>query len=229
MTMNTITTHVNKEYFYRFIGVTLLFFVFSGWFVYDGLIGYPTTNATVKPIAEELLIPKDLTPEEWIDPSQTGTSPLDTIFQQHAIKTPSKYSDAFHSWVRANDPRAKDLKAAKETFTRPIYSEEDIHTQFVSAVIGAIAALSFLLVALWRKLTTFIYDGETITHKIAKKTIATYALQDLTAVNRSDWEKRGILKLTFNKTQRLTLDAWHHTGVKAIEKELPNTDEGPTP
>lgn len=223
--MTTIKTSINREYALRFCGVALLFFVFSGWFVYDGKIGYPSANETLKPVAEEILVPRALTPEEWIDPSQTGHSPLDTILQEHYGKTPSKYSDTFHSWVRTGDERAKDINAANEIFLRPLYSEEDIHTQFISAVIALLTGIIFLLIPLWRKLNTFTYDGQTLTHTIANKTIATYPLSQLTKIDRTEWQKRGILKLTFDNRHTVTLDAWHHEGIKDIVAQLPNNNE----
>ena len=41
------------------------------------------------------------------------------------------------------------------------------------------------------------------------------AYGDVKEVDRSKWEKKGILKV-----DGITLDAWHHTGVREFEKRL---------
>ena len=41
------------------------------------------------------------------------------------------------------------------------------------------------------------------------------AWSDVKKVDRSKWEKKGILKV-----DGITLDAWHHTGVREFEKRL---------
>ena len=41
------------------------------------------------------------------------------------------------------------------------------------------------------------------------------AYGDVKTVDRSKWEKKGIVKV-----DGITLDAWHHTGVKEFEEKL---------
>lgn len=48
-----------------------------------------------------------------------------------------------------------------------------------------------------------------------------YALSDVKSVDRSQWKKKGIVKLLLADNSRVTLDAWHHLGVKDFEKLLP--------
>jgi hypothetical protein len=48
-----------------------------------------------------------------------------------------------------------------------------------------------------------------------------YALSDVKSVDRSKWKKKGIVKLLLADGSRVTLDAWHHLGVKDFEKLLP--------
>jgi len=47
-----------------------------------------------------------------------------------------------------------------------------------------------------------------------------YAFADIKSVDRAKWEKKGILRLTL-PDGKVTLDAWHHTGVNEFEKNLP--------
>ena len=47
------------------------------------------------------------------------------------------------------------------------------------------------------------------------------SLSDIKSVDRSQWKKKGIVKLLLADGSRVTLDAWHHLGVKDFEKLLP--------
>ena len=47
------------------------------------------------------------------------------------------------------------------------------------------------------------------------------SLSDIKSVDRSQWKKKGIVKLLLADNSRVTLDAWHHLGVKDFEKLLP--------
>jgi len=46
-----------------------------------------------------------------------------------------------------------------------------------------------------------------------------YSFGEVKSVDRSRWEKKGILKLAI-PDGNVTLDAWHHTGVAEFEKRL---------
>ena len=48
-----------------------------------------------------------------------------------------------------------------------------------------------------------------------------YALSDVKSVDRSKWKKKGIVKLLLADGSHVTLDCWHHLGVKDFEKLLP--------
>lgn len=45
-----------------------------------------------------------------------------------------------------------------------------------------------------------------------------YALSDIKSVDRAQWKKKGIVKLELSDGVRITLDAWHHQGVRDFEK-----------
>ena len=53
-----------------------------------------------------------------------------------------------------------------------------------------------------------------------------YALSDVKSVDRSKWKKKGIVKLLLADGSRVTLDCWHHLGVKDFEKLLPPQSQG---
>ena len=41
-------------------------------------------------------------------------------------------------------------------------------------------------------------------------------------VDRSRWEKKGILVVHAKDGRKVTLDAWHHAGVKELAERLPS-------
>ena len=208
-----LTTTINRDYLVRFLGVAALFFALAGWFLYDGKIGYPATNAQVAPVAN-LLSQQNLTASDWMNTAKTGKAPLVDAFEQAGLETPAKYSDTFQSWIGAGDPRANDVNAAQVVLQQPVYRDEDIHAQFVSAGVSCLAALALLGLVGLRYGTRFTLDAQTLTVTLGKTTRA-FPLDTLVKVDDSQWEKRGILKLTF-RDGNVTLDAWHHTGIRPM-------------
>lgn len=222
--MKQISTTLNREYALRFLGVAFLFLALSGWFLYDGHIGYPQKNAQVAPVAEACA-QKNLPAIDWMNTAKTGKAPLIEAFETANVPFPSKLSDTFMSWIRADDPRAKDPEIAAHVLRQPLYSAEDIHTQFVSAGIGVIACAFLLCILGWRFLTRITLDGETLTYTAPNGT-RSFTLDAITAVDDSQWKKRGILKVAA-KNGSVTLDTWHHAGARAIAEAI--LEKRPTP
>lgn len=221
--METITTSINKEYALRFLGVAVLFVGFAGWFLYDGSLGYPRRNAEVAPVAKALAT-RDLTPADWVNTAKTGTAPLTEAFREAGLEPPAKMADTFTSWVRAEDPRAQRTEEARQVLLRPVYGEEDIRAQFVSAAVALAAALALLALLAVRFLTRHTLDAEALTVSTPFGT-RRYPLASLTRVDDAQWAKRGILRLRFAEGS-VTLDAWHHAGVRPIaERLLPNAGQ----
>lgn len=220
-----LTTRINREYALRFLGVALLFIAFAGWFLYDGLWGYPKENAAIAPIAAELAkqsapeATQPMTASDWMNDAKTGTAPLVAAFQAAGHKPPAKYADTFTSWIRASDPRAQNPAAAHAVLSLPLHGEDEIRTQFISAAISLLAALALLLIVLRRFLTTFRLDDTALTHTFAGR-ITTYPLCELIAIDDSQWTKRAIAKVAFANRPPLTLDAWHHAGLRPIHEAL---------
>lgn len=233
-----LATRINREYALRFLGVALLFIAFAGWFLYDGVWGYPRENAAIAPIAADLAkqsapeAAQPMTANDWMNDAKTGTAPLVAAFQSAGLTPPAKYADTFTSWIRARDPRAQAPEAAHAILSQPLHSEDDIRTQFISAAISLIAALVLLLIVLHRFLTTFRLDDLTLTHTFAGRT-TTYPLRELIAIDDSQWGKRAIAKVTFANRPPLTLDAWLHAGLRPIHDallaHLPDQTPTPTP
>jgi hypothetical protein len=223
--MELIRTSLNREYAIRFFGVAALFVAFAGWFFYDGKWGYPNENEEVKPVCEQL-IKQNLTAKEWMATDKyDGVSQLDYHFQQHNLKAPDYYRDIFQSALREEKPEVDNPKWASAVLSLPVHSPEKIHEQFVSAVVALVAALIFCMVPLYRRRKSFVCDGETLRLFIGGRERAVYAFDEIERVDRSQWAKRGILKVIMKDQTVVTLDAWHYNGVQAIEKVLPPSDD----
>jgi hypothetical protein len=220
---SVLSTVINREYAIRFLGVAILFIALSGWFLYDGVIGYPQKNEAIAPIATTLS-QREFTAADWMNTAKTGTAPLTEAFQAAGLQVPAKYSDTFNSWIRAGDKRAEDITLAQEVLKMPVYSADDIKAQFVSAGIGVLAAFGLLGLLAFRFVTRFTLDDVALTVLIGKQS-RTYLLTDLERIDNSQWEKRGIAKVIF-KNGIVVLDAWHHTGIRDIVARLnPPTEQ----
>ena len=67
---------------------------------------------------------------------------------------------------------------------------------------------------LWQSILTLSAPGKKL------------SLSDIKSVDRSQWKKKGIVKLLLADNSRVTLDCWHHLGVKDFEKLLPAQSQG---
>lgn len=212
-----LSTTINRDYAVRFLGVAILFMALAGWFLYDGKIGYPQENERVAPVAMALSA-QPLAAADWMNTAKTGRAPLVEAFEKAGLTLPSKYRDTFQSWISAGDPRATEIEAAQMVLQQPVHREEDIRAQFVSAGIGLLAAFGLLGLLSIRLLTRFELSENTLTLFFGKKR-QDFALDSLQKVDTTQWEKRGILKVTF-ASGSVTLDAWHHAGIRPIAEKL---------
>ncbi len=208
-----LATSINREYALRLVGVTLLFWVLSGWFLFDGAYGYPQENAKVTPVFQSLA-KQELTATDWMNTAKTGVAPLVEAFRKAGLNVPKKITETFQSWERANDPRAHSITAAQQMFLSPLYDAEAIRTQFISAAIGFLAGVGLLGLLLIRLMTRFEWDGVALSRYTLGKT-RTFPRKELRHVDDSQWHHRGILKLCFEHGS-VTLDAWHHAGIRPI-------------
>ena len=103
-----------------------------------------------------------------------------------------------------------------EGFALEAFKRQKIKSQYgftaLCLVASALIGIHLASVAMFRfdhDETSFVWNG--------KK----YALSDVKSVDRSQWKKKGIVKLELAYGVRVTLDAWHHLGVKDFEKLLP--------
>ncbi len=107
------------------------------------------------------------------------------------------------------------IESAKppEGFPLEAFKEQKIKTQYGFAILclvaSALIGLHLASVAAFRfdwDESSFVWNGKR------------YQLSDVKSADRSKWKSKGILRLTLSDGTRVTLDAWHHVGVKEFEK-----------
>ena len=110
-------------------------------------------------------------------------------------------ADLYRSIEKAEAPASLDLEAFKR---------QKVKTQYGFTLLTALAAL-IVGANLYRSYRfDFAFDDEGFTHGGKRKTYS-----EIKRVDRSKWEKKGIIKV-----DGITLDAWHHEGVKEFVGKL---------
>lgn len=95
------------------------------------------------------------------------------------------------------------------------FKTQKTQTQYGLAILsllaGAIVGLRLLKAAKF----DFSFDDAGFTYCGKTRTRA-----EIAKIDRSKWESKSILVLTTTDSTRITLDAWHHTGVKEFAETL---------
>lgn len=110
--------------------------------------------------------------------------------------------DGFVTYPAADDTFFEERHLVRETATRR-------QKQFMVLAFLAAAAVG---IHLWKIVSFKVeYDGEGFVYNGIRR-----LYREVKNVDRSKWEKKGIVK-----ADGIVFDAWHHLGVKDIEKNLP--------
>ena len=110
--------------------------------------------------------------------------------------------DGFVTYPAADDKYFEERHLVRETAT-------ERQKQFMVLAFLASAAVGFHL---WKVASFKVeYDGEGFVYNGEK-----HLYKEVKTVDRSQWEKKSIVKV-----DGIVFDAWHHIGVKDIEKNLP--------
>ncbi len=117
-------------------------------------------------------------------------------------KTPA--AELYESIEKSKPPEGFPLEAFKR---QKIQSQYGFMALCIAA--SALIGLNLALVARFR----FEYDEKSFIWRGKS-----HPLSDVKSVDRGAWEKKGIVKLDLTDGSRITLDAWHHVGVKEFEK-----------
>ena len=102
---------------------------------------------------------------------------------------------------------------APEGYPLEAFKRQKIKSQYGFAVLCLVAAaligINISAAAFFR----FEYDEKSFVYDGRRR-----MLGEVKLVDRSQWKKKGILKLVLEDGTKVVLDAWHHLGVKDFEK-----------
>lgn len=128
------------------------------------------------------------------------------------VRYPATDAAALYREIEKSDP-PDQLDLAK-------FKRQKTQTQHSFAIISLLVAL-VVGVRLYR---SYAFDFEFDDDGFAVRG-QRYAYADITAVDRRRWRPKGILVLKLADGKKVTLDAWHHQGVKEFEGRLSQTAE----
>ncbi len=218
-----ITTKLNREYAFRILGVGAMMVGICLWSIYDGAKAYPKVNTTLESVRQELLA-TNLTVTAWLDRDEDGKTPLDLLFAKKGASAPSKLvkkmGELKLSKELANDTAAREAQAKHLTdlFKKPVYSEQDLTTQFVQAGITLIFGLLAFGVIAFRATRQFSADEQGLSGTSIGSQPLDYT--DIVSVDWSQWKEKGIVRLVCANNKKLTLDGWHYAGITQIVEEI---------
>lgn len=118
------------------------------------------------------------------------------------VRYPATPAAALYKSIEGSDaPAGFDLEAFKAQKTKTQYGFTFL-TLFVALVVGSRLAKSARF--------KFEFDDEGYVYRGRR-----HAYSDIKKVDRSKWEKKGIIKVN-----GIELDSWHHLGVKEFVEKL---------
>ena len=118
------------------------------------------------------------------------------------VRSPATPAAALYKSIEGSDaPAGFDLEAFKAQKTKTQYGFTFL-TLFVALVVGSRLAKSARF--------QFEFDDEGYVYRGRR-----HAYSDIKKVDRSKWEKKGIIKVN-----GIELDSWHHRGVKELVEKL---------
>ena len=214
---------LNREYAVRILGVGAMMVGMCVWSLYDGLVAWPRHNQNLEQIRPELMS-TNLTAEAWVERGESGYSPLTEAFSEKGMKTPSKLIKKLGELKVPNS--APDRVAAytvqiqqiHKLFEKPVYSQHDLKTQFVQAVLTCALGLLSLGSLGLKARKRFCADETGLFGSGFGLHRFTYA--DIALIDWTNWDEKGIMTLTFKSGERQKLDGWHFIGVSSVVAEI---------
>ena len=213
---------LNRDYARRMLGVALLMAALAAWSLYDGLAGWPRLNARMA-AARPTLLATNLTAEAWLDGETPDERPLHRVFAAQGLTPPRKLVRKMGE-LRL-PPRPDDLEpaltgqraAVRHLLEAPLYTAEDLRTQFIQAGLTLLLALAAAGLVAVKRGRIFIAD-ETGLHGSGFRGSRTWP--ELAAVDWRRWDEKGIFVLTFASGAAVRCDGWHFAGMSAIVAEI---------
>jgi len=99
---------------------------------------------------------------------------------------------------------------APDGFNLDAFKKQKTQTQYGFTILAGLVALIVGLRLLKSYKFDFAFDDEGFVHQGKRR-----AYSDINKVDRSQWEKKGIVKV-----DGIVLDSWHHVGVKEFVENL---------
>lgn len=130
-----------------------------------------------------------------------------------AITYPAMSDDDFRAKIlhrKADDTGPEyDFKAKRRDAT---------NRQFQFAAIAGFAALIIAFGVLRSKRQTLEWDDTSMQGSLTRNRPLPFS--EVSGLDKSRWEKKGILTVLAKDGRKVTLDAWHHVGVKELAEKL---------
>ncbi len=213
---------LNRDYARRMLGVALLMAALAAWSLYDGLAGWPRLNARMA-AARPTLLATNLTAEAWLDGETPDERPLHRVFAAQGLTPPRKLVRKMGE-LRL-PPRPDDLEpaltgqraAVRHLLEAPLYTAEDLRTQFIQAGLTLLLALAAAGLVAVKRGRVFIVD-EAGLHGSGFRGSRTWS--ELAAVDWRRWDEKGIFVLTFASGAAVRCDGWHFEGMPGIAAEI---------
>ena len=206
----------------RMCGVAAFMAAICIWSLYDGFVAWPNKNSEFERVRPALQA-TNLVARAWIAKTgENGETPLDLIFAEEGLKTPSKLIKKIDEYKMADNlpqelikqGREREREALKHIFSEPLYSPGDLQGQVVMAVITALVAGWILLSVLPRIKKVFVADDKGLHGSGFGDNPLKYA--DIESMDWKLWDKKGIVRVTFKGGAQIALDGWHYKGISEI-------------
>ncbi len=118
-------------------------------------------------------------------------------------------AELYREIEKADAPQGYDLESFKRQKT---LSQQGL------ALLALLASLTVGLRLIKAARFDFSFDNASFTWNGK-----TFSLGDITQIDRSKWGAKTILTIRTKDGKKVTLDAWHHLGVKDFEQILPKS------
>ncbi len=196
------------------------------WSLYDGFVAWPNKNSEFER-TRPALQGTNLMARAWIAKTgENGRSPLDLIFSQQGLKTPSKLVKKIDEHKMADnlpqdlsrEERERERVALAHIFSEPLYSSDDLQGQVVMAAIAALVAGWILLLVTPRISKVFVADQNGLHGSGFGGISLKYA--DIESMDWKLWDKKGIVRVKINNGALFILDGWHYKGIGEIVKTI---------
>lgn len=109
--------------------------------------------------------------------------------------------------------RSIEKSDAPEGFDLDAFKKQKINTQYGFTILAFFVAAVVGFRLMKSKRFVFEFDDEAYVYRARR-----HPISSIKAVDRSQWEKKGIVKV-----DGITLDSWHHLGVKEFVEKLDST------